>query len=47
MLRLILDLLKEVDVNDGELIAIAKGKNQLPNNFKELKQAIKWQLQKK
>jgi hypothetical protein len=47
MIKLILDLLKEVDANDGELIAIAKGKNQLPNNYKELKQAIKWQLQKR
>lgn len=47
MIRLILELLKDANPNSSELIAIAKGKNKLPKNFKELKQAVKWQLQKK
>ena len=32
--------------NDSEAIAIAKGKYKMPENFKELKQTIKWQLQR-
>lgn len=37
MLKFILDLLPYVKENDGKLIAIAKGKNKYPENFKELK----------
>ncbi len=30
-------------IGTSEAIDIAKGKNKVPNNLKELKQAIKWQ----
>lgn len=46
MLKLILEMLPLLNVQDSEAIAIAKGKHKLPSNIKELKQAIKWQLQK-
>jgi hypothetical protein len=36
MLKLILNLLPEVKIKDGENIAIAKGKNKLPETTKEL-----------
>jgi hypothetical protein len=36
MLKLILDLLPHVKISDGENIAIAKGKNKLPETLKEL-----------
>lgn len=45
MLKLILDMLPLLN-DDTEAIAIAKGKYKMPENFKELKQTIKWQLQK-
>jgi hypothetical protein len=45
MLKLILEMLPLLK-NDSEAIAIAKGKYKMPENFKELKQTIKWQLQK-
>jgi hypothetical protein len=44
MLKIILDLLPHVKQSDGKLIAIAKGKNKYPENFKELKKYFrKWQ----
>lgn len=46
MLKLILEMLPLLNAQDSEAIAIAKGKYKLPSNIKELKQAIKWQLQK-
>ena len=46
MLKLILEMLPLLNGQDSEAIAIAKGKHKLPSNIKELKQAIKWQLQK-
>jgi hypothetical protein len=46
MLKLILEMLPLLNENDSEAIAIAKGKHKMPENFKELKQTIKWQLQK-
>ena len=42
MLKLILEMLPLLKVQDSEAIAIAKGKYKMPENFKELKQAIKW-----
>ena len=45
MLKLILEMLPLLK-NDSEAIAIAKGRYKMPENFKELKQTIKWQLQK-
>lgn len=46
MLKLIIEMLKYQKIGVSENVDIAKGKNKLPENFKELKQAIKWQLQK-
>ena len=46
MLRQIFTLLREVPSNSGELIAIAKGKNQFPKNWKQIKKAAKWLSQK-
>ena len=46
MLKLILEMLPLLK-NDTEAIAIAKGKYKMPETFNELKQTIKWQLQKR
>jgi hypothetical protein len=46
MLKLILEMLPLLNEQDSEAIAIAKGKYKMPENFKELKQTIKWQLRK-
>ena len=46
MLKLILEMLPLLKENDSEAIAIAKGKYKMAENFKELKQTIKWQLQR-
>jgi hypothetical protein len=46
MLKLILEMLPLLKGQDSEAIAIAKGKYKMPENFKELKQTIKWQLRK-
>jgi hypothetical protein len=46
MLKLILEMLSLLKGQDSEAIAIAKGKYKMPENFKELKQTIKWQLRK-
>jgi hypothetical protein len=46
MLKHILDLLPLVEIGKSELIDLAKGKNKMPSNFKELKKQIKWQLNK-
>jgi hypothetical protein len=46
MLKLILEMLPLLKEQESEAIAIAKGKYKIPSNIKELKQAIKWQLQK-
>ena len=45
MLKLILEMLPLLK-NDSEAIAIAKGKYKMPETFNELKQTIKWQLQR-
>jgi hypothetical protein len=42
MLKNILDLLPLVKHSDGELISIAKGKNEIPNTLKK----FKWQLRR-
>lgn len=47
MLKLIIEMLKYQKIGDSEYIDIAKGKYKLPENLKELKQSIKWQLQKR
>jgi len=46
MLKLILEMLPLLNEQDSEAIAIAKGKYKMPETIKELKQAIKWQLQR-
>lgn len=47
MLKLIIEMLQIQQIGSGEYVDIAKGKNKLPENLKELKQAVKWQLQKR
>ena len=46
MLKLIIEMLKYQEIGYSTSVDIAKGKYKLPENFKELKQAVKWQLQK-
>lgn len=43
MLKLIIEMLKYQQVGISENVDIAKGKYKLPENLKELKNAIKWQ----
>jgi hypothetical protein len=45
MLKLIIEMLPLLK-NDSEAIAIAKGKYKMPENFKELKQTIKYKFNK-
>ena len=47
MLKHILEMLPLLKGNESEAIAIAKGKYSKPETFKELKQAIKWQLERR
>jgi len=47
MLKHILEMLPLLKGNESEAIAIAKGKYKQPENFKELKHAIKWQLKRR
>jgi hypothetical protein len=47
MLKLIIEMLKYQEIGYSTNIDIAKGKNKLPENFKEFKKQIKWQLQKR
>lgn len=47
MIKNILDMLPYAKIGQSELIDIAKGKNKLPENLKELKKAMKWQLKQK
>jgi hypothetical protein len=46
MLKLILEMLQLLKEHDSEAIAIAKGRYKMPETFNELKQTIRWQLQK-
>jgi len=46
MLKLIIEMLKYQEIGKSEVIDIAKGKYKFPNNFKELKNQIKWQSQR-
>lgn len=47
MLKLIIEMLQIQQIGSSENIDIAKGKYKLPENLKEFKQSIKWQLQKR
>ena len=47
MLKIIIEMLEFQKLGKSESVDIAKGKYKLPENFKEFKQAIKWQLQKR
>ena len=47
MLKLIIEMLKFQQIGVSENVDIAKGKYKLPENFKEFKNAIKWQLRDK
>jgi hypothetical protein len=46
MIKNILDMLPYAQLGQSELIDIAKGKNKLPENLKELKKAMQWQLKR-
>lgn len=47
MLKLIIEMLQIQQMGSSENIDIAKGKYKLPENFKEFKNSVKWQLQKR
>ena len=47
MLKLIIEMLKYQKIGVSENVDIAKGKYKLPENLKEFKNAIKWQLKSK
>jgi hypothetical protein len=47
MLKLIIQMLEFQKIGTSEAVDIAKGKYKVPNNFKELKQAIKWQSKRR
>ena len=47
MVRLIIEMLQFQKIGSSAYVDLAKGKNKMPENFKELKQTIKWQLQKR
>jgi hypothetical protein len=47
MLKIIIEMLEFQKLGQSESVDIAKGKYKFPENFKEFKQAIKWQLQKR
>lgn len=47
MLKLIIEMLEFQKLGTSESIDIAKGKYKLPENYKEIKNQIKWQLQKR
>jgi hypothetical protein len=44
MLKLIIEMLEFQKLGASESVDIAKGKYKLPENFKEFKTQIKWQL---
>jgi hypothetical protein len=46
MIKNILYMLPYAQLGQSELIDIAKGKNKLPENLKELKKAMQWQLKR-
>lgn len=47
MLKLIIEMLKYQKIGVSENIDIAKGKYKLPENLKEFKNSLRWQLQKR
>lgn len=47
MLKLIIEMLEFQKIGASESVDIAKGKYKIPENFKEFKNQIKWQLQKR
>lgn len=46
MLKIIIKMLEFQKLGTSEAVDIAKGKYKIPSNIKELKNSIKWQLQK-
>jgi hypothetical protein len=44
MLKIIIEMLEFQKLGQSESVDIAKGKYKFPENFKELKNQIKWQL---
>jgi hypothetical protein len=47
MLKLIIEMLEFQKLGTSEAVDIAKGKYKIPSNFKEFKNQVKWQLQKR
>jgi len=47
MLKLIIELLEFQKLGTSEAVDIAKGKYKIPNNLQEIKNQLKWQLQKR
>jgi hypothetical protein len=46
MLKLIIEMLEFQKIGTSESVDIAKGKYKIPDNFKEFKNQIKWQIKK-
>jgi hypothetical protein len=46
MLKLIIEMLEFQKLGTSEAVDIAKGKYKIPNNLKEFKNQVKWQLQR-
>ncbi len=46
MLKLIIEMLEFQKLGASESVDIAKGKYKLPENYKEIKNQIKWQIKK-
>lgn len=46
MLEQIFDLLREIPEDKGDLISIAKGRNEFPKTFKNIIKQAKWLSQK-
>ena len=47
MLKLIIEMLEFQKLGTSDAVDIAKGKYKIPNNLKEFKNQVKWQLQKR
>jgi hypothetical protein len=47
MLKLIIEMLELQKLGTSEAVDIAKGKYKIPSNLKEIKNQVKWQLQKR
>jgi len=46
MLKIIIEMLEFQKLGTSEAVDIAKGKYKIPDNFKEFKNQIRWQIKK-